>query len=74
MTKNKSLYQILDDYIPDSLLLDMKEEILQSLLSLIPKEREWDTSEPYDNPDIAQGHNEAVDELRIAIKEWVEGK
>lgn len=78
MTKNKSLYQILDDYIPDSLLLDMKEEILQSLLSLIP-EKKYDT----DANDLRAGtfkrgqdkyrvgYNQAIRDFEKSVREWV---
>lgn len=41
-----------------------KEAIVQAVLQEIPEDREWDGSEPYDNPDVAQGYNEALDELR----------
>ncbi len=41
-----------------------KEAIVQAVLQEIPEDREWDKSEPYDNPDVAQGYNEALDELR----------
>lgn len=45
-----------------------KQQIKDLFMELIGKEREWDTSEPYDNPDIAQGYNEAITELREKVE------
>jgi hypothetical protein len=38
---------------------------------VIGDNREWDTTEPYDNPDIAQGYNEALENVRLKLKDYV---
>ena len=48
----------------------IRQAVGEEMLELVGGKREWDTTEPYDNPDIAQGYNEAVEELRQKIKEW----
>lgn len=50
---------------------NVKQAFCTDLIELIGEDREWDTNEPYDNPDIAQGHNEALDELRTKIKGYL---
>lgn len=51
-----------------------KAELYQLMLSLVPKEREWDKSEPYDNPDIAQGRNEAISDMKEKLSEHFNGE
>ena len=37
--------------------------LYKDMLELIGTHREWDRSEPYDNPDMVQGCNEAIDNI-----------
>lgn len=55
--------------LPDDNRYALKQALYDLLKEKLPKEREWDRSEPYDNPDTAQGHNEAVDEMVSAINQ-----
>lgn len=76
MTKNKSLYQILDDnhlIVTEELAKQAKEEILQSLLSLIPKKKISVINPARDHKvwTKEQAYNQAIDEITNSVREWV---
>lgn len=50
--------------------VDKAEATLQEImLGMLPEKKEWGKLEdPYDNPDIQQGFNEAVDEMEQNIR------
>ena len=58
------------DNIDDELKVKIKSLIANEFENIIGKNREWNTNEPYDNPDITQGYNEALDDMRQKLEEW----
>lgn len=65
---------LLIDYIIGYTEKAIRQAVGEEMLELVGGEREWDPTEPYDNPDMAQGYNEAISELRQKIKEWQGGE